>query len=419
MLVLLLACVSGQVSIGGPDPVGPDPREDTDPVPPVDEPVTETIGAAPGDTGPDEPEDVPDVLYSDDAITPLTLLLDDDAVWDLRRDPSDYVPATLVYGDRTWAIAVRIKGSSTFSSLDEKPSLVIDVDRLVPDQEFMGHKKFNLHNQLIDPSMMSEVRSYRTLRAAGLPASRAGYVRLTINDEDYGLYTSVEPINDDFLEAWFVDPAGNLYENGGEDCDFTNARCFEIEENDEGTDDAFDALVADALVEGDAWEPGMRARLDWTLFIRSIAMDALIAHWDGYAYDRSNYHVYHDPTADNWTFIPQSMDLDYGWRPWSYDTCGRHGVDPGDYTEGVLAEKCLASATCRAEFVAELLALNDAWEASDPVGQVDTLTALISADVESDDHKSYSYPAFERHVACVRAWVAQRPDEIRAWAAGE
>ncbi len=413
-LLLLLACTSGSITLGTSTPDRPAVE---DIAPPVDTAVEETeiLDAAP-DTGPEELEDV---LFSDDAITPLTLSLDEDAERDLRRNPEAYVPATLTYSGRDWLVAVRIKGSSTYSDLYAKPSLKIDVDSLVPDQEFMGHKKFNLHNQLIDPSMMSEVMSYRTLRAAGLPASRAGYVRLTLNGDDYGLYTSVEAINDDFLEDWFADPNGNLYENGGEDCDFTNARCFEVEETDEGNDAAFEALVEAALLDGDAWEPAMRARLDWEMFIRSMAMDALIAHWDGYAYDRSNYHVYHEPTADKWTFIPQSMDLDYGWRPWSYDSCGRHGVDPGDYTEGVLARKCLESTTCRADFVAELLALNDAWEAADPVGQVDTLTALIADDVRSDDHKSYGYTDFERHVACVRAWVEQRPGEIRGWAAGQ
>ncbi len=408
LLLLPLACVSGQVTVGAPvAEVDAPPREQ--PAQPV-----EALGDAPGD-----PDALDDVLFSDDAVTPLSLSLDRDAENALRTDPFAYAPATLGYAGRTWAVAVKIKGSSTYTSLYDKPSLTVDVDRVVPDQEFMGHKKFNLHNQRIDPSMMSEVMSYRTLRAAGLPASRAGYVRLTLDDEDYGLYTAVEAINDDFLEAWFADPDGNLYENGGEDCDFTDARCFEREEVDEGSDDAFDALVADALLEGEAWEPAARARLDWDLFVRSLAMDALIAHWDGYGYDRSNYHVYHEPTADKWTFIPQSMDLDYGWRPWSYDTCGRHGVDPDDYTEGILARKCLASDTCRDDFVTELLSLNDAWEASDPVARVDTLTALIADEVRSDHRTYYGYEAFERHVACVRAWVAQRPDEIRAWAAGE
>jgi hypothetical protein len=364
-------------------------------------------------------DDVPDVLFSEDTITPLAFELDGDAWSDLRHDPDSYVPAELLYGDQRWSVAIHIKGSSTSSSIDDKPSLKVDVNLYVPGQEFMGHKKFNLHNQLIDPSMMSEVRSYRTLREAGLPASRAGYVRLTLNGEDYGLYTAVEAINDDLLEAWFADPNGNLYENGGEDCDFTNSRCFETEEYDEGHDDAFDALVAASELSGADWEAAMQEQLDWELFIRSMAMDALIAHWDGYAYDRSNYHIYHDPTADRWTFLPQSMDLDYGWRPWSYDECGRHGVDPGTYTEGVLAKKCLASATCRADFVAELSRLNEVWEAADPVGQVDFLNDLLRAEVESDSHKYYSLSDYDRHVNCVREWVAQRPDEIRAWVAAE
>jgi hypothetical protein len=74
---------------------------------------------------------------------------------------------------------------------------------------------------------------------------------------------------------------------------------------------------------------------------------------------------------------------------------------------------------CRAEFTAELLALTDAWEASDPVGRVDELHALIADDVATDRRKHYTTADFESHVACVRAWVAARPDALRAWAAGE
>jgi hypothetical protein len=417
--LLLFGCGPAGVVIGDPPAVGDDTAAPDDRSPgdsgPTDT-TPEQLGDAPGDTS---PEDIDDVLFEEGRINALALELDSDAVYELRRDGRDYVPAELVYEGRAWSVAIRIKGSSTWTDFYDKPSLVVDVNRLVPDQEFMGHKRFNLHNQLIDPSMMSEVMSYRYLRDAGLPASRAGYVRLTVNGEDYGLYTAVEAINDDFLETWFADPDGNMYENGWQDCDLDDFQCFEPEEVDEGNDDALRALVEDAQLQGDAWETAMRERFDWTLFIRSLAMDALIAHWDGYAYDRSNYHLYHDPTADKWTFIPQSMDLDYGWRPWSYDTCGRYGVDPGDYTEGILGRKCLESDTCRAEFVAELLRLNDAFEEADPVGRIDTLYALIADEVATDRHKHYSTNDFEDHVDCVREWVAQRPDEIRAWAAGE
>jgi hypothetical protein len=424
-LLLLLACTSGGrlSSLSAVEEEEPAPTDSAAPDPDSDEPdpgepppfeAGEALDPAPG-PGPD----LEDVLYSEDAITPLGLSLSGDALDDLRRNPEGYVEAELIYGEATFVVGVRIKGSSTRTDMEDKPSLIVDANRFVAGQEFMGHKKFNLHNQLIDPSMMSEIRSYRTLRENGLPASRAGYVRLTINGEDYGLYTSVQPHNDDFLEDWYTNPDGNLYENGGEDCDFTNDWCFEREENDEGGDAAFDALVADALLEGDAWETAMRARLDWPLFIKSIAMDAVIAHWDGYAYDRSNYHIYHDPVEDKWSFIPQSMDLDYGWRPWSYDSCGRHGVDPNTYTEGILAKKCLASATCRPEYVAAVMELTDAWEAADPVGQIDTLYALIADEVYSDGRKHYSSSSFERHVTCVRDWVEQRPAELREWAAAE
>jgi hypothetical protein len=408
VLFLFLACA--------PDPITLGDTPDVAPASPVDD-LLEELGDAPDTGDPPGDDDVPDVLFDEGQILPLSLTLGRDAVSALQRRSDELVEATLGYGDRTWEVGVRIKGSSTWTSLDDKPSLVVDANFVVPGQEFMGHKKFNLHNQLIDPSMMSEAMSYKYYRDVGLPASRTGYVRLTLNGADYGVYNAVEALNDDFLEARFANPDGNMYE--GNDCDI-DGHCVEAEEQDEGNDDALARLVAAVDLPDDAaWEAAMHEQLDWDMFIRGMAMDALIAHWDGYTYDRSNYHLYHDPVLDKWTIITQSMDLDYGWRPWSYNTCGRYGVDPGTYTEGLLGRRCLASTSCRAEFVAELLVLNDAFEAADPVGRVDELTALISADVASDRHKHYSTADFEDHVACVRAWVAQRPDEIRAWAAGQ
>ncbi|MFZ5479584.1 MAG: CotH kinase family protein [Myxococcota bacterium] len=389
---MLLACVSPHVELGPAEWPSAE-REDA--------------GTAPA-------EDTGERLYVDGVVHDVALTLDEDARRVLERGQVEWVPATLAFEGSTWEVGVRLKGSSTFDTLDGKPSLKIDADRFVPDQKVAGHTKLDLNNQVIDPSMMSESMTYATYRAAGLPAPRTAYARLTIDGEAYGLYGVVEPPTDEFLRRWFGEDGGNLYENGWQDCEVTDPTCFDVEQADEGSHDALYALAEAAALEGAAWEQAVPALLDWDQFLGAMAMEAMLAHWDGYSYDLSNYRLYH--SAGGFVFLPWSADLDYGWRPWSYPECGMYGVDPSDYDDGILALRCEESETCHAQLVERMASLVEGWE--DPVGAVDARYALIREEVYADRRKWYDDRDFERHVECVRAWVGGRKDEIRAWVEG-
>ena len=43
-------------------------------------------------------------------------------------------------------------------------------------------------------------------------------------------------------------------------------------------------------------------------FISFIAMEAMTGHWDGYAMNKNNYRMYHDPTTDKLVFLASGMD---------------------------------------------------------------------------------------------------------------
>ena len=267
-----------------------------------------------------------------------------------------------------------------------------------------------------DPSFMSEELAYGMFRDHGVPAPRTGFTRLTINGDDYGLYTVIEVADDEFLERWFDDSDGNLYENAANYCDFDDgAGCFECEEDDEGNHDALAALILATTAPDDVWEEAMEPLLNWDHFHGYLATDIGLANWDSYAYDQSNYRIYHEPTLDQWSFILSSADLSFGYRPWSYPDCGVYAQDMSAYDMGLIARSCQRHADCNAAVLEHLGQLADQLEAMDTTARIQSVYERIHDDVYSDPRKPNSNADFDDHVACVTAWLEQRPAEIRAW----
>ncbi len=376
----------------------------------------------PGDSSPDTGEatgvDDPD-LYLPGEIMELSLDLERGAYDALRRDGREYVEAALGWDGRSWPVAIHIKGSSSWQEISEKPSLVVDVNRVDPEQSFRGTRKFYLHNDCYDPSQMSETLAYGFYREWGYPASRTTFVHLTLDGEDYGLYTLVEPHEDPFLEEWFADPNGNLYENRDAYCDVDDLRCMEVEQSDEGSDEAIGRFGAASKRSGSEWRPAVEPLLDWPRFIDSLALEITIVHWDSYSYDLSNYSVYHEPSTDRWTFLTQSMDLDFGYRPWSYPNCGEYGMDIDKYTMGSLAAGCRADEACMAELVERVSFYADQLEAADGAARVRELDAFIGEAVKDDPRRYWSDREYDTHVECLQQFFVDRPAQLREWVAAQ
>lgn len=401
---LFVACTAGSIRLA--------PPEDSAPTPVV---VDTSLEPIPGDSTPpvDDPPDGD--LFAADTIWALSLEIDDDNWSALRRNGDEYADATLIAEGARWPVQIHIKGSSTWQEIDEKPSLVVDVDNLAPGAEFMGQEKFYLHNDVYDPSFMSETLAYGFYRTWGYPASRTTFARLTVNGDDYGFYTVVEPHEEQFLRTWFADPDGNLYENEDAYCDVWDISCMEVEEVDEGNDDALREL-GNAARFGD-FATDVWPLLDQDRFVAYLALEASIAHWDSYSYDLSNYQIYHEPTTNTWSLLTQSMDLDFGWRPWSYDQCARYGMDPGTYTMGALAEQCQADSTCHTAFVDAVEGYADRLEEADGAAMVRALDSFIGGEVRSDPRRYYDDAKYEEHIACLQGFFEDRPGQLRDWVA--
>ena len=79
-------------------------------------------------------------------------------------------------------------------------------------KKLLGLKKMTLNNMAQDPSRLHEMLAYSLFRAAGVPSARSGYTFVTLNGQDYGLYSNVEAYDDVSLGKLFDGKVNHLYE---------------------------------------------------------------------------------------------------------------------------------------------------------------------------------------------------------------
>jgi|GEM_PF-1116189 len=358
----------------------------------------------------------PHPVLRDDVVHTFSLTLSD-AAWDaLLADPYTYVDATFDGGLGPQSIGVRLKGWSSFRPLDDKPSLKLDFDRTVDGGRFYDLEGLDLAKEVHDLAAISEFIAYRIYRDADLPAPRTGFAQLWINDLDYGFYTLVERRDDQFIQArWEGDPDGSLYESSSEswpcDLDDPGCDCFEVDEVGAGDSLAdLEALCAVATdTPDDSWLALMETRLDWTVFTRSMAMEMALGTYDHYAGFMGNFYLYHQPLADQWWFTPSSMNVQFGAVKGTSYPCGTDVKAVRDYDGGLLVRRCWDLPACEDALHDALGWVVEALRDSDIDDTIVQASELVAPAVEADPRREFSAEQFHDQIACIRAWLQDRP----------
>lgn len=192
----------------------------------------------------------------------------------------------------------------------DRPSLKIDTDALVDGQLAPnGTERVVLNNNLSDASTLRQCLTYEVFRRAGHPAPRCNLASVRVNGRDLGVYTHVEAVRKDFLRRHFGDEDGDLYE--GTLSDFVDGWTATFDPKTESTDPdgAVIARVtaAAAVPDAELWD-SLSTVLDLDAFVRFWALEAVVAHVDGYTGNQNNYFVYRDPDTDLVTFVPWGTD---------------------------------------------------------------------------------------------------------------
>ena len=259
------------------------------------------------------PRDDASSFFRAGRIPTITIELSPEAIEQLRANPRAYAPCTVREGDKVVSAkaGVKLKGAAgSFRPFDDKPALTINIDKFGEAPAYNGLRKFHLNNSVQDPSLLSEWTCSEILRAAGQPATRVAHARVRLAERDLGVYVLKEGFDEEFLRRNYRTEEGNLYDGGF--CQDLDAPL----ERDEGTGEDTRSDLR-AIVDA-CREPDMKSRwkrieqlVDIDDFIRFTALEAMLGHWDGYAFNSNNYRVYFEP-AKKAHFLPHGMDQCFG-----------------------------------------------------------------------------------------------------------
>jgi spore coat protein CotH len=249
-------------------------------------------------------------FFTGKTIHRIKVTIPDDQLAALRKDNRKYVRGTVTIGDTVLAnTAIRMKGMGSFQPLEGKPSFAVKFDEFAPDQEYMGLQKIMLNNSSQDGTYLAELMGLSLFRDAGLPTARITHAYVQLNGRDMGLYVIAEAMNKDFLRQHFKSPKGNLYEAYLHDIDGNMDQ-----DNGEDTQQTDRKALLEATKIADAADrlKQLRKLLDVDGFISHLVLEMFTSHTDGYAINRNNYRIYHDPVTDKFVFITHGLDWAFG-----------------------------------------------------------------------------------------------------------
>ena len=342
-----------------------------------------------------------DDLYGTDHVWQVAIELDDAALSSLNAAPREYVAGDITINEdqRFEGVGVRLKGSYSFQGLNRKAAFKVKFNWDHPGRRFLGLEGLTFNNMIQDRANIHEWLSYRILTAIGVPSPRSGYVWLTVNGADYGLYANVETVDDSFLERHFADPSGNLYEEVSF-CDLYPEDVWDFEQDEGANTDRTDLLALTEVANQPDTEIFDSGLLDTDAFLAMVFGELLIGHWDGY-YKAHNYRLYHEPTLDRWTFLPWGTDQTFERRL---------ALFAGN---GMLTQKCFAHDSCRARYLEVASASLAVLDSMDLAGDIDHITELIGPYLDADPRKPWILEKYLREHEQVRAHVREQAERLR------
>jgi spore coat protein CotH len=151
-------------------------------------------------------------LYDETEIREIDLTFEQADFWQQLEDnynPAIAISATITVDGVVYPnVGVRYKGQTSYMQNDtDKKSFNVTMDEYDSGNDLMGYESLNFACGFFDPTWLREFLFQRLIRKH-IPAAASCFIKLSINGEDWGIYTNVQQTNSEFLAEWFMDSSG-------------------------------------------------------------------------------------------------------------------------------------------------------------------------------------------------------------------
>lgn len=320
----------------------------------------------------------------------------------LEANPRRYTLATVREGATVYTnVALKLKGSvGSFRGFGDTPSLTLNFEKFADGQKFHGLKKLHLNSSIQDRTYLCEKISRELFNAAGVPTPRAGHAIVTLNGRKMGLYVLLEGINRQFLKHHFDDPGGNVYDGrAGKDI----GAPLQTIEGENPKDHARFKSLRSAAVESDlsVRQERLEKVLDVDRFLTFVALETILAHWDGYTVSHNNYRMFHDRSQDRLVFLAHGMD----------QVLGRREVDLVPSSQAIVARAVLEVPAFRARYRSRLAeVVTNVFQPAVIAGRIREIADRVSPVLATEDPEAAS--VFRRRSSSVIRRVIERSADV-------
>ena len=284
-------------------------------------------------------------VYDESELAIINITIDPedlDWMYDWENVESDSIhPATVqfqnAYLDETIdSVGFRLRGNTSRNAA--KKSFKIDFNYFISGRDFYDVEKLNLNGEHNDPSIIRSKLCWDFYQDIGMASSRASHTLLYINGDYFGLYISVEHIDDSFLTKNFENDNGNLWKciwpadltfrgNDPEDYHpyYNETRPYQLKTNENQYD--YSKLARLIRIVHNTPD-SLEMVLDIKTTLQYFAMNILTGSWDDYRFLRNNFYLYHNPENDLIHWIPYDYDNSFSIDWFNIDWSN---IDPYEY----------------------------------------------------------------------------------------